>query len=122
MKSVDKIHIENIKGIENETFLFSLIPYMPTFLVAPNGFGKSSIATAFNSLNRDRLKLDVTCSPWYVQAKLDWNWKFIELHFDDLYFDILEENKGVFEKLIVEKLTTKEIFDFLDSELTKRRK
>jgi hypothetical protein len=31
---------------------------MPTFFVAPNGFGKSSIATAFHSLNRDRLKLE----------------------------------------------------------------
>ncbi len=58
MKSIDKIHIENVRGIENETFQISLIPFMPTFLVAPNGFGKSSIAIAFNSLNRDRLKLD----------------------------------------------------------------
>jgi hypothetical protein len=58
LKSIDKIHIENVKGIEKETFHFTLIPYMPTFLVAPNGFGKSSIATAFNSLNRDRLKLN----------------------------------------------------------------
>lgn len=58
MKSIDKILIENVRGIENETFQISLIPFMPTFLVAPNGFGKSSIATAFNSLNRDRLKLD----------------------------------------------------------------
>jgi len=57
LKSIDKIHIENVRGIEKESFQFTLIPYMPTFLVAPNGFGKSSIATAFNSLNRDRLKL-----------------------------------------------------------------
>jgi len=27
-------------------------------LVAPNGFGKSSLATAFNSLNRDKLKIE----------------------------------------------------------------
>ena len=58
MKSIDKIHIENIKGIEKATLSFTLNPFMPNFFVAPNGFGKSSLATAFNSLNRDRLKLD----------------------------------------------------------------
>lgn len=58
MKSIDKIHIENVKGIAKETITFPVIPFMPTFFVAPNGFGKSSLATAFKSLNRDRLKID----------------------------------------------------------------
>lgn len=60
MKSIDRILIENVKGIKKETFSFQLIPFMPNFFVAPNGFGKSSLATAFNSLNRDRLKIEET--------------------------------------------------------------
>ena len=32
-------------------------PNHPTIFVAPNGFGKTSIATAFNSLNRNRIEL-----------------------------------------------------------------
>lgn len=58
MKSIDSIRIEHVKGIEKITFTSTLNPYMPNFFVAPNGFGKSSLATAFKSLNRDRLKID----------------------------------------------------------------
>lgn len=58
MKSIDSIRIEHVKGIEKLTFTSALNPFMPNFFVAPNGFGKSSMATAFNSLNRDRLKID----------------------------------------------------------------
>lgn len=57
MKNISKIHIENIKGIEKATFDVTLYPSIPNFFVAPNGFGKSSFAKAFNSLNRDRIKL-----------------------------------------------------------------
>ncbi len=58
MKSIDIINIENVKGIEKLKFTSTMNPYMPNFFVAPNGFGKSSLATAFKSLNRDRLKVD----------------------------------------------------------------
>ncbi len=58
MKSIDQIIIEHVKGIEKGTFKFTLNPFMPNFFVAPNGFGKSSLAIAFKSLNRDRLKID----------------------------------------------------------------
>jgi hypothetical protein len=58
MKQINKISIENVKGIEKAAFEITVMPFMPNFFVAPNGFGKSSIATAFNCLNRDRLKLD----------------------------------------------------------------
>lgn len=51
------IQIENIKGIENKRFALDITPNKPSLLVAPNGFGKSSIATAFNSLNNSRLVL-----------------------------------------------------------------
>jgi hypothetical protein len=53
------IQVKNIKGISQRLFQFEeLIPNKPNLLVAPNGFGKSSFATAFNSLNSKRLNLD----------------------------------------------------------------
>ncbi|WP_375586062.1 hypothetical protein [Cyclobacterium xiamenense] len=58
MKNIKEINIEFVKGIESFSLTTPLFPYKPNFFVAPNGFGKSSFATAFNSLNRDRLKLD----------------------------------------------------------------
>lgn len=55
---IKKITIENIKGIENKEFELNIHPNKPIILVAPNGFGKSSLAIAFKSLNNRRLKLD----------------------------------------------------------------
>ena len=54
--------------------------------------------------------------------KLDWTWEYIEINFDKFNFFRLAENKGIFEKLINDKLTKQEIFDFLDNELLKKRK
>ncbi|HBV15809.1 hypothetical protein [Chryseobacterium carnipullorum] len=54
---IKKITIETIKGIDNKTFYLDITPNKPSILVAPNGFGKSSFATAFNSMNRQRIKL-----------------------------------------------------------------
>lgn len=56
-EKIQNITIENIKGIKNLTFNLDIIPNKPSVLVAPNGFGKSSLAIAFNSLNRDKIKL-----------------------------------------------------------------
>lgn len=51
------IEIENIKGISHKKFELDIIPNKPSLLVAPNGFGKSSFATAFKSMNRNRINL-----------------------------------------------------------------
>ena len=56
-EKIQNITIENIKGIEKKVFNLDIIPNKPSVLVAPNGFGKSSLAIAFKSLNRDRIKL-----------------------------------------------------------------
>lgn len=53
--TIKSIHIENVKGIESQTFELNVIPNKPSLLVAPNGFGKSSFAAAFASLNSVRL-------------------------------------------------------------------
>jgi hypothetical protein len=55
---IKKITIKNIKGISNKTFDLDIIPNKPSILVAPNGYGKSSFATAFRSLNSRRIVLE----------------------------------------------------------------
>ncbi len=57
IKRIDRIAITNVKGIENTVFDVLLIPNKPTLIVAPNGFGKSSITAAFASLNSKRMEL-----------------------------------------------------------------
>lgn len=52
-----KLKIQKIRGIDSKEFTFDIHPNTPTFFVAPNGFGKTSIATAFNSLDRNKLKI-----------------------------------------------------------------
>lgn len=55
--TISQIEIRNIKGISHENFNVQLKAYKPNLLVAPNGFGKSSIATAFSSMNTKRIDL-----------------------------------------------------------------
>lgn len=54
---ITRIQVRNVKGIHDKTFSHTIIPNKPSMLVAGNGFGKSSIATAFKSLNANRLNL-----------------------------------------------------------------
>ncbi|MEA3495529.1 MAG: hypothetical protein U9R42_05775 [Bacteroidota bacterium] len=54
--------------------------------------------------------------------KLDWTWEYIYLHFEKFNLFWLRQNKGIYEKLIRDKLTKPEILEFLDNELIKRRK
>lgn len=56
--NINTIEITNIKGIGCKSFHLNLSPNKPNILVAPNGFGKSSFAIAFNSLRRDKIELD----------------------------------------------------------------
>jgi len=59
VKRIAAVQIENIKGIKNATFDFrDFYPNMPVLGVAANGFGKSSFAVAFSSLNTKRLELE----------------------------------------------------------------
>ncbi len=51
------IEIENIKGISHKKFELDILPNKPSLLVAPNGFGKSSFAVAFNEMNNRRINL-----------------------------------------------------------------
>jgi hypothetical protein len=57
IRRMDSIEITNVKGIKHSIFDVDLIPNKPTLVVAPNGFGKSSITAAFASLNSKRIEL-----------------------------------------------------------------
>lgn len=54
---IRKIRIQNVRGISSRTISVDLHPNNPIFFVAPNGFGKTSIATAFNSVKRSKIEL-----------------------------------------------------------------
>ena len=53
-----RIKAKDIKGIDEVDIACEIFPNAPNFLVAPNGTGKSSLAKAFKSLNRSRLRLN----------------------------------------------------------------
>jgi hypothetical protein len=53
--SIRRIKIENVRGIKSLEIADVLHPNKPIIFVAPNGFGKTSIATAFDSLKTNRL-------------------------------------------------------------------
>lgn len=56
--TISKIHIENIRGFEKVSLTVNLRPNCTNILVAPNGFGKSSISTAFNCARGSKLNVD----------------------------------------------------------------
>lgn len=56
--TISKISIENIRGFENITLTVNLRPNCTNILVAPNGFGKSSISTAFLCAKGSKLNVD----------------------------------------------------------------
>ncbi len=55
--NISQIEITNVKGIGSKSFQLDLNPNKPNILVAPNGFGKSSFALAFDRLKRDKIEL-----------------------------------------------------------------
>lgn len=55
---LEYIRVKAVKGIDDKKFDLKIYPNKPSILVAPNGFGKSSLATAFNSFNSSRITLD----------------------------------------------------------------
>lgn len=63
---ITNITINNVKGFgtENNSFDVEIKAGKMTLLVAPNGFGKSSISAAFNSLNANRL--NVAKEDWHI--------------------------------------------------------
>ena len=55
---INRIEIRNVKGVDDKLFNLDLAPNKPNILVAPNGFGKSSFAIAFDSLKSNKIELE----------------------------------------------------------------
>lgn len=55
---IKSIAIENVKGIVRQDIKLNAHPNTVTYVVAPNGTGKSSLAAAFNRLGRNGIRLD----------------------------------------------------------------
>lgn len=59
MNLLKRIKIENVKGKDVfEAAFTDLYANQPSIIVAPNGYGKSTIATAFKAASSGRMKLD----------------------------------------------------------------
>ncbi|HWP50923.1 MAG TPA: hypothetical protein VN626_04410, partial [Clostridia bacterium] len=59
MDIIKRITIDNVKGKNHMELVFNeLNANQPNILVAPNGFGKSTIATAFKASASGKMKLD----------------------------------------------------------------
>ena len=59
MNILKKIHIENIKGkADFEANFKNLTANQVNIVVAPNGYGKSTITTAFKAAASGRMKLN----------------------------------------------------------------
>ena len=56
---ISEIRIENVKGYgsSGKKLNVNLDPQKINLCVAPNGFGKSSLATAFESLKKSRIEI-----------------------------------------------------------------
>lgn len=52
------LKIENVRGIASKEFAMDLHPNKPSILVAPNGYGKTSVAVAFKSLKQNKLEIE----------------------------------------------------------------
>jgi hypothetical protein len=52
--------------------------------------------------------------------KLDWTWWYLDKYFYEFNFYRLSENKGIFDRLIMNNLSNRDIFEFLDNEMIKK--
>ncbi|MBB4216265.1 hypothetical protein FHT79_003452 [Rhizobium sp. BK212] len=57
IKQITQVEIRHVRGISDRAFPVQIFPNKPNLLVAPNGFGKSSIAAAFASLRSGKLDI-----------------------------------------------------------------
>jgi len=74
------IEIKQVKGIKEKRFELDIIPNRPSLLVAPNGFGKSSLTIGFDSMNKRRINL---AEDDYYELKPDKSPKIKIIYEDD---------------------------------------
>ena len=88
---IKNIKLKYCKGIYDKEFELNIKPNILNLLVAPNGFGKSSIAHTFNAINLSNGKLEPKSEDWYYRN---------ESHYYDLATErpefYLSDNKNTF--------------------------
>lgn len=86
MDIIKRIYIENIKGKEKWKLEFdNLTANQPNIIVAPNGYGKSTLAVAFKASSNGRLKLNP--KDYYMHD---------ENRHPKLEIELLGEHKGIY--------------------------
>ena len=113
MTRITGIACKHVKGIEDLAVDCDFYPNRPNFLVAPNGSGKSSLATAFASLNSKRLRL--ADSDRYNGE--DWDDSSLSVTFDN--GETLNANANVNE--IADKMDVQVVRSGLYANMTNRR-
>lgn len=91
---ISEIHIENIRGFQNVRLDFNLRPNYVNIIVAPNGFGKSSISTAFKCSAGSKLNVKEKDK----HKKLENNKSKMQLKVDNSWLDA-DENKNDISKI-----------------------
>ena len=88
---IKNIHLKYFKGIQDKEFELNIHPNILNLLVAPNGFGKSSIAHSFNAINEANGNLEPKNEDWYYRNEGRYYDSFTEkpeLH--------LTDNEGIY--------------------------
>ncbi|MEB2846807.1 ATP-binding cassette domain-containing protein [Endobacterium cereale] len=68
IRLINELTIQHVRGISSKTFQLQIFPNKPNLLVAPNGFGKSSIAAAFSALKPSKMDVPENNSHGLVSA------------------------------------------------------
>lgn len=113
MTKIVGITCKHVKGIDDLVVDCDFCPNRPNFLVAPNGSGKSSLATAFASLNSKRLKL---ADADFYKGK-EWDDSSLSVSFDT--GETLSANADVNE--IANKMDVQVVRSGLYANMTNRR-
>jgi hypothetical protein len=74
-------------------------------------------------ISRDFIFYYIKDIDWRVLSrsrKLDWNWDFLNEHWDKFHTTALSENIGIYEKLINQTMSKSDIINFLDLQLENR--
>ena len=72
MAEISEIRVKNIKGFGDTVQLIKvrILPNKVNLLVAPNGWGKSSLTTAFGSLRSNKIDVEIPIPDISVQREI----------------------------------------------------
>jgi hypothetical protein len=101
--------IRNLKDVIDEAFIIK-----NHILFDFNHYSISDLPISRHTLFKYSSNIDWN---WLSRSQtLDWNWEFIKENWDKLNDYILANNKGLYERLILNSLSKEEVIAFLDSQ------